>query len=444
MNILKTTGKCGRKRLAILRYAMSFSCIVSTLALVGLPRLGAQPAPQVPAPAVGGAQPTPQAPAQAGGGAAGRGGRGGAAAGPAFSVGQKITYAAAMDVPLALAAKVTEARAALAKASLTVPLKQSDLTAKARAVADAELALATARANGFQKVQSSPQKFNAEQVAYVRGGANPSGGGGLNAPGGEMPYDDYTGFTKIFDGKTFTGWSGETDGWIIGDDALQMAVQRLPGQHHIHFTGLPGVSPILKDFDFKVEMRVATPGNYNGGIQYRARLLNASHGPDRSIYNPATIADPLGKPLPAGITTLAQARAAGLATGQGDTANPWQVSGYQLDITPGFGGVGSLYEGQGRGVAVNAGEIVQFFPGGVKFVIGRSAENTAQYNKPLGEWNQLEVIASGNTLIHMVNGHVVAVTIDDDPVRRALQGMLSLQCEGGEIWYRNVYLKQLP
>ena len=96
---------------------------------------------------------------------------------------------------------------------------------------------------------------------------------------------------------------------------------------------------------------------------------------------------------------------------------------------------------------VNSGEIVQLAPGGVKFVIGRAADNPSQYtheNKGLdGEWNQVEIIARGNTLIHILNGHVITVTTDDDPARRAAQGMLSLQCEGGSIWYRNVYLKTL-
>ncbi len=43
----------------------------------------------------------------------------------------------------------------------------------------------------------------------------------------------------------------------------------------------------------------------------------------------------------------------------------------------------------------------------------------------------------------MLNGHVITVTTDEDPMRRAFQGILSLQCEGGAIWYRNVYLKHL-
>ena len=43
-------------------------------------------------------------------------------------------------------------------------------------------------------------------------------------------------------------------------------------------------------------------------------------------------------------------------------------------------------------------------------------------------------------MIHVLNGQVMSITVDDDPLARAPQGILSLQVEGsGEIWYRNVY-----
>ena len=61
-----------------------------------------------------------------------------------------------------------------------------------------------------------------------------------------------------------------------------------------------------------------------------------------------------------------------------------------------------------------------------------------------GEWQQVEIIARGNTLVHILNGQVMSVTIDDNADFRALQGILSLQLEGsGQIWYRNVYVKAL-
>jgi len=370
---------------------------------------------------------------------AGRGGGGGGGRGNAVSYTPAQAIAlASIDIPASITQAVNTARTELMRASVTLPLNAADLQAKANDLAMAELALNLQLANEYARIQppGAPLNLTPEQKQSVvtNNGLNR---GGNTSPGGTFAYDDYTGFTRIWDGSTLNGWDGETDAWIIDNGAIQMDTGRKPGQHHIHFVGLPGVSPILRDFDFKAEFK-ASAGGFNGGIQYRSRLLTG-HGPNRSIYDPATIADPLGQDLPPGITTQDAANAAGI------TGQPWQVSGYQFDITG--NNMGSLYEGQGRGVIVNAGEIVQLFPDGLKFVIGQTVENPAQFtheNLGLdGEWNQIEIIVRGNTMVHMLNGHVITVAVDDDPMRRAFQGILSLQCEGGTIWYRNIYLKNL-
>ena len=62
-----------------------------------------------------------------------------------------------------------------------------------------------------------------------------------------------------------------------------------------------------------------------------------------------------------------------------------------------------------------------------------------------GEWQQVEIIARGSTLIHILNGQVITVSLDEDSANGAPQGILSLQLEGsGQIWYRNVYARHLP
>jgi hypothetical protein len=109
---------------------------------------------------------------------------------------------------------------------------------------------------------------------------------------------------------------------------------------------------------------------------------------------------------------------------------------------------GQLYEGQGRGIVTAPGTIVQLLPGNTRACLGTITETPAAAVKPhegvAGEWNQIEIIARGTTLIHMINGKVISVSIDDDAERRAFQGILSLQLEGsGQIWYRNVYVKRL-
>src|SRR4249919_1369904 len=132
------------------------------------------------------------------------------------------------------------------------------------------------------------------------GGGRGGGGAAFGAPTTAARYDDYTGFTKIFDEKTFTNWNGERDVWSIVDGMLHADTTKTPGQHHIHYTG-PGA--VMRDFTLKVEVKLSEKGA-NGGIQYRSRLLHPAHG--------GSIADPLGKPLPSNVTTMDQAVAAGI------------------------------------------------------------------------------------------------------------------------------------
>src|SRR5438046_5233831 len=165
----------------------------------------------------------------------------------------------------------------------------------------------------------------------------------------------------------------------------------------------------MKDVDLKVEVRMSEMGA-NGGIQYRSRLLHPAHG--------GSIENPLGKALPAGITTLANAVAAGITTGSGANApNPWQVSGYQLDLNSGNNYTGQLYEGQGRGIVNSPGGVVQLLPGRQNVRIGTVTATPAQFVKPHkgieGEWNQIQIIARGNTLIHIINGQVITISVDD-------------------------------
>ena len=68
--------------------------------------------------------------------------------------------------------------------------------------------------------------------------------------------------------------------------------------------------------------------------------------------------------------------------------------------------------------------------------------------KPSGEWNTLEVIADGKTLIHIVNG--VEVLRVENPRQNVggkmvphTRGKFSLQSEGAETFYRNIQVKPL-
>jgi len=64
-----------------------------------------------------------------------------------------------------------------------------------------------------------------------------------------------------------------------------------------------------------------------------------------------------------------------------------------------------------------------------------------------GEWNQVEIIADGNTLVHIINGHIMAVLVDTDPNFAQARGFIALEIEGPgnlKIRHRNIWLKLLP
>jgi len=70
------------------------------------------------------------------------------------------------------------------------------------------------------------------------------------------------------------------------------------------------------------------------------------------------------------------------------------------------------------------------------------------YEKPLGEWNLMEIIADGKTLIHKVNGHEVLrayhsqQTLDGKKIPLE-KGKIQIQSEGAEVFYRNIEIKPL-
>jgi len=52
-----------------------------------------------------------------------------------------------------------------------------------------------------------------------------------------------------------------------------------------------------------------------------------------------------------------------------------------------------------------------------------------------------------SVLIHILNGHVMAILVDNDPNYSVAKGLIAFEIEGGgtlKISHRNVWLKELP
>lgn len=278
-------------------------------------------------------------------------------------------------------------------------------------------------------------------------GGQPGGRGGRGGGRGgpvvpALAFEDRTGFESMFDGKSLTpgedqaraardaaakaaaanppaeggrgrgrggfggpqlsrflDWDGDPKFWrvengmIVGESTPEKVVG--PNTFLIWRGGAPG------DFELKAEVRMSAG---NSGIQYRSKLLPP-----------------------------------------GENGHAWRLGGYQMDMDFENRYPGHLYEEAGRGFVTDRGTVSYVAPDGTKGRIGvlESPEQLAATFKP-NDWNQFHLIARGNTLIHIVNGHTTAVCIDDDLKGRSMAGLIGFQLHTGppmKLEIRNVAIK---
>ena len=61
------------------------------------------------------------------------------------------------------------------------------------------------------------------------------------------------------------------------------------------------------------------------------------------------------------------------------------------------------------------------------------------------DWNEVHIIARGNTLVHILNGRVMSILVDDDAKNRAADGKLGVQVHTGppmRVEFRDIRLKK--
>ncbi len=103
--------------------------------------------------------------------------------------------------------------------------------------------------------------------------------------------------------------------------------------------------------------------------------------------------------------------------------------------------VDTLADGEQAWMYVPSKALQPFGDGGVS---GR-CRRQANYEKPHGEWNTLELICLGGKSLHIVNGHVVMILENSrtkDGSEKALEkGYIQIQSEGAEAYYRNMQIR---
>lgn len=228
-----------------------------------------------------------------------------------------------------------------------------------------------------------------------------------------IDFNDHAGWQSMFDGASLKDWDGSPDVWRVEDGAIvgESTPEKPAGTTYIIWRG---GEP--KNFELKAEVKLEGE-HANSGIQYRSARVGASQ-----------IA---GGPTP-------NAKFA-----------KWNLKGYQADFDYANRYSGQLYEqGTPRGIIAWRGQVVRAEEGKHPRLLSTVGDSDAlkEYIHA-GEWNQMHIIARGNMTMHMINGHVMAVFIDDDPTMAASQGVIGLQIEGGghvKVSFRNLWWRGVP
>jgi hypothetical protein len=200
------------------------------------------------------------------------------------------------------------------------------------------------------------------------------------------PYDidEHTGFTEIFDGKTFAGWDADPTIWRVDGGVMvgETFEGRPRGNNYIVYRGAK-----VRDFDLKLQMKIEMGGG--GGIQYRS------------------------------VTGLPWTRAQPAGTPPYDLR--FMMTGPQADFWFPVRAAAAGYSGQWysentmQGILAYRGQVTEALPGQTNRLVATIGDKQALggYVK-VNEWNDYEVIARGGVMLHIMNGQLMAVFIDDN------------------------------
>lgn len=279
------------------------------------------------------------------------------------------------------------------------------------------------RASSAQQSGQAPQAPGAVQVqvqtagaaAQAQGRGRGARGGGFHEPE-PLNFEDHAGYTQIFDGKTLDGWDGDPSVWHVEDGAIVgISTPEHPAHSFIAYKNL-----VAKDLDLKFEIKVEQGGG--SGVQYRSKTGAWLARPQNNPRNPTP-------------------------------SNPnWLMTGPQADFWFPVRPSAEQYTGQfytedsPLGIIAWRGETVEMGPDSPPHLIA-----TIQDRRALGgyvktnDWNQYEVIARGGTFLHMINGQLMSVLVDDDASdANNHAGLIGIEIEGApcKVSVRDIWVKK--
>lgn len=233
-----------------------------------------------------------------------------------------------------------------------------------------------------------------------------------------IDFNDHAGYIQIFDGSSLKNWDGDPSIWHVENGAIvgESDAERPVVNSYISFHGFEAV-----DFDLKLEIKVENGGG--SGIQYRSKTgLPWAPRPGQSKPNLS-----------------------------------WMMTGPQADfwfpvIPEAAEYTGQFYsENTPLGIIAWRGQIVESAPHAYPKLLANIGDRSALggYVR-VNDWNQYLILARGGTFIHVINGQLMAVLVDDDPSSSNNQsGLIGIEIEGYprdkpmKVSVRNIWIKKL-
>ncbi len=212
---------------------------------------------------------------------------------------------------------------------------------------------------------------------------------------------DEPGFHAIFDGQTLAGWEGNPAYWRAENGALVGEIRPDTIIKSNTFLVWRGGRP--RDFELKLEYRITADGN--SGINYRSAIVPDAVTPD----------------------------------------NRYAMRGYQFDLDGARRYTGNNYEEKGRLFLALRGQVTRVVGGRPPVLVSTIGEASQLGAVPTDDWNSVHISARGNTLVHMLNGRLMTVVMDDDAPNRPVDGLIGVQVHVGpamKVEYRNLRLKK--
>jgi hypothetical protein len=229
-----------------------------------------------------------------------------------------------------------------------------------------------------------------------------------------LDFSNHDGYVSLFDGVSLKGWDGNLKFWRVEDGAIigESTRQNPSGNSYLVCRDMKA-----RDFTLKFEMKIVGKGG--SGFQYRSQ----TGIPWLNPISPTVISN------------------------TGPVNLDWMMTGPQADFWPSQIYTGQFYsENTPMRIIAWRGQVVESFGAASKWLMGAIGDR-----KTLGDvvktndWNQYTVIARGGTFIHIVNGQLMAVLVDDDPNSSNNQpGWFGIEIEAiTKLYVRNIWVKKL-